>query len=148
MLRRVRSALVLGFLWSVLWLPVATIAGISFRWIAFPPRTTDWMLVAIFTGLGFVSGATFGGLLSGLERHRTIESIATGRLVLWGLLAGAGIPVLLSIIVLAIVPPDVHLASSAYGLFALLGLLGVATAQMSIALAKRAAPGEINAPPT
>jgi hypothetical protein len=148
MLRRVRGAVVLGLLWAVVWLPVATIVGTIFRWIALPPRSTDWILIAVFGGLGFVSGTTFGGLLSGLERRRTIESIAAGRLALWGLLAGAGIPVLLCIIVLAIVPPDVHLARSAYGLFVLLGVLGVATAEVSIALARRGTPSEINARPT
>jgi hypothetical protein len=144
MLRRIRGALVLGLLWAVVWLPVATIVGASFGWIVFPPRSTDWLLIGVFAGLGFASGMTFGGLLTGLERHRTIESIATGRLALWGLLAGAGIPVLLCIIVLAIVPADVHLARSAYGLFALLGVLGLATAQMSIALARRGTPSEID----
>ena len=57
-------------------------------------------------------------------------------------------PILFCLIVLAFLPGDVHLARSAYGLFTLLGLLGAATAELSIALAKRAAPIEIVAPPT
>ena len=137
----------LGLLWAVVWLPVGVLAGIAFRWIAFPVRSVDWLLIAIFGGLGFASGTTFGGLLSRLERDQTIEGIAPVRLGMLGLLAGAGIPILLCLIVLAVVPADVHLARSAYGLFTLLGVLGAATAEISIALAKRATPGEIDARP-
>ena len=145
MLRRIRAATMLGLLWAFVWLPTAVVAGMAFEWLSFPLRSTDWLLLAIFVGLGFASGATFGALLSRLERNRTVEGIAPSRLAIWGLLAGAGIPILLCLIVLAVVPADVHLARSAYGLFTLLGLLGAATAEMSIALAKRAAPTEINA---
>ena len=148
MLRRIRAATMLGLLWAVVWLPTAVVAGIAFGWISFPLRSTDRLLLAIFVGLGFASGTTFGALLSRLERDRTVEVLAPGRLAIWGLLAGAGIPILLCLIVLAVVPADVHLARSAYGLFTLLGLLGAATAEMTIALAKRGAPTEINAPPT
>jgi hypothetical protein len=147
MLRRIRGAVVLGLLWAAVWLPVGFIAGLAFRWIIVPFRPVDWLFVALFAGLGFASGTTFGALLSRLERDRTIEGIALGRLAIWGSLAGAGIPILLCIVVLAVVPPDVHLARSAYGLFTLLGLLGAATAELSISLAKRAAPREIITPP-
>ena len=148
MLRRIRGAIMLGLLWAVVWLPVGIIAGMAFRWIIVPFRAGDWLFVAIFAGLGFMSGTTFGALLSRLERDRTIEGIAPGRLAIWGLLAGAGIPILICVVVLAVVPPDVHLARSAYGLFTLLGLLGAATAVTGIALAKRGASREIIAPPT
>lgn len=145
MRRRIRGAMMLGLLWAGVWLPVGVIAGPAFHWIGFPLQPIDWAFFGMFTGLGFASGATFGALLSRLERDQTIESIRPSRLAIWGLIAGAGIPILLCLIVLAIVPGDVHLARSAYGLFTLLGLLGAATAELSIALAKRAASTEISA---
>jgi len=120
----------------------------AFRWIAIPLQPIDWAFFGMFIGLGFASGATFGALLSRLERGQTVEGIRPGRLAVWGLTAGASIPILFCLIVLAFLPGDVHLARSAYGLFTLLGLLGAATAELSIALAKRAAPIEIVAPPT
>src|SRR5678815_793089 len=130
MLRRIRSALILGLLWAVVWLPVGVVAGAAFRWIAIPLQPIDWAFFGMFIGLGFASGATFGALLSRLERGQTVEGIRPGRLAVWGLSAGASIPILLCLIVLAFLPGDVHLARSAYGLFTLLGLLGAATAEL------------------
>jgi hypothetical protein len=84
MLRRIRSALILGLLWAVVWLPIGVVAGAAFRWIAFPLQPIDWAFFGMFTGLGFASGATFGALLSRLKRGQTVEGIRPGRLAVWG----------------------------------------------------------------
>jgi hypothetical protein len=136
-LRRIRSALMLGLSWGVVWLVVGIVVAITRRLIIFPPRAIDWALLGAYAGLGIASGTTFGGLLTRFERDRTVETLAPGRLALWGILAGAGIPMVFCLIVLAILPPDVHLAPSAYGLFALLGVTGAVTAAGTLALARR-----------
>jgi hypothetical protein len=138
MLRRLRSALILGSLWGIVWLILGIIVAVTLRWIRFPLRPVDAINLAVWTGLGIASGTTFAGLLARLERDRTLETLALGRLALWGILAGGGIPIVFSAILLAVLP-HVNLEPRAYGVFALLGVTGAATALGTIALAKRGA---------
>ena len=138
MFRRLRSALVIGLLWGIVWLILGVPLAVGMRWIGFPPRSVEAFNLAVWTGLGVVSGATFAALLARLERDRTLDTLDPRRLALWGILAGAGIPIVLSAILLAVVP-YLSLDSSAYGIFTLLGVTGAATALGTIALAKRGA---------
>jgi hypothetical protein len=147
MLRRIRSALVIGLLWGIAWLILGIVVDELMVWFASPPRAIDTLLLGIWTGLGIVSGTTFAGLLARLERNRTVETLAFRRLVLWGVLAGAGIPILFAIIVLALAAPDLHLARSDFVVFTLLGAIGAATAAGTIAIARRGEPVEHRVPP-
>lgn len=147
MLRRLRSALVIGVLWGIAWLILGIVVDALVRWFGLPPRTFDFLLLGIWTGLGIASGTTFAGLLARLERNRTVETLAFRRLVLWGVLAGAGIPILFATIVLALAAPDLHLARSDFVVFTVLGAIGAATAVGTIVIAKRGALVDPNVPP-
>lgn len=147
MLRRLRSAIVVGLLWGVVWLIIGIVVGAFMRLLAPPPVGVNGLLLGIWTGLGMASGMTFAGLLARLERNRTVETLAFRRLVFWGVLAGAGIPIALSMIVLAVAAPDLHLARSDYGVFAVLGAIGAATAAGTIAIARRGVPANSSVPP-
>jgi hypothetical protein len=139
MFRRLRSALTIGLLWGIVWAVLGVIVAVTMGWIQFPLRPMDVGALAGWTGMGIVSGTVFAGMLARLERNRTLETLAPGRLALWGILAGAGIPILFSAIVLALLPHS-SLDPSAYGVFALLGVTGAATAMGTIALARRGTP--------
>jgi hypothetical protein len=147
MLRRLRSALVIGLLWGVVWLILGLAVGAFMRWLTPRPVGVSGLLLGIWTGLGIASGMTFAGLLARLERNRTVETLAFRRLVFWGVLAGAGIPIALYVIVLAVAAPDLHLARSDYGVFTVLGAIGAATAAGTIAIARRGAPANSSVPP-
>jgi len=147
MLRRLRGALVIGLLWGTLWLVLGIAADALVVWFASPPRAVDTLLLGIWTGLGIASGTTFAGLLAGLERNRTVDTLAFRRLVLWGVLAGAGIPILFATIVLALAAPDLHLARSDVVVFMVLGAIGAATAAGTIAIARGGERVEHRVPP-
>lgn len=147
MLRRLRSALVIGLLWGILWLILGFVVDALMVWFAAPPRAFDTLLLGIWTGLGIASGTTFAGLLARLERNRTVETLAFRRLVVWGVLAGAGIPIVFSMIILALAAPDLHLARSDFAVFTVLGAIGAATAAGTIAIARRGAPVDPSIPP-
>jgi hypothetical protein len=148
MLRRIRSALVIAALWGVVWLPVGVALATIMRWIAFPLRSIDWISLGAWTGLGMASGATFAFLLARLERDRSIDTLAPSRLAAWGVLAGAGVPLVFTGGLLALIP-DLHLAPGAFGTFALMGVTGIATALGTIAVARHGgAKASSAAPPT
>ena len=141
MLRRLRSALTIGLLWGIVWLILGITLGVVTRgWTRSPFAPIDATNLAVWTGLGFVSGTAFAAFLALLERNRTVETLSFGRLVLWGILAGAGIPIVLTEILLYILIPDAWLDPNAYPIFAVLGVAGAATAMGTIALARRATP--------
>lgn len=147
-LHRLRSALVLGILWGVAWLPVGVTLAVSKRWLSFPFGWIDWVALGAWTGLAVVSGATFALLLASRERAKTLESLAARRVLAWGTLAGAGVPIAFSAVLLTLFP-NVHLAPDAYSTFALMGATGAASAVLTIALAKRGREHvERAAPPT
>jgi hypothetical protein len=142
-LRILRGALILGGVWAAVWLPVGFVFAAAMGWIAFPARSDDWIGLGFWTGIGFVSGSVFALLLSGLERGKTVDTLSRARLARWGALAGAGVPIGLSALVLAL-GPNVHLGPGAFRMFALLGVTGAATALATVRLAKRAGqPGEL-----
>jgi len=121
--------------------------ALSMRWIAFPFRSIDWLALLVWTSLGIASGTTFALLLARLERERTVDTLAPNRLVAWGTLAGAGVPIVFSALLLAVLPSDIHLARSAYGTFGLMGATGAATALLTISLARRGRERTDVAPP-
>ena len=149
MLSRLRNALILGAVWGVVWLAVGLAISVAIPGIRIPPRATSWLLwLGMWAGLGIASGAAFAYLLARMERGRALETLAPTRLIVWGLLAGAGVPIVLSAVMLALLPPDVHLAPSAYAVFALTGATGGACAVATIAVAKHDAHIAASAPPT
>jgi hypothetical protein len=147
-LRRLRSAFVLGVLWGAAWLPVGVTLAMSKGLLRFPFRWLDWAALGAWTGVAIVSGATFALLLARRERSRTIDTLAPRRVLGWGLLAGAGVPVGLSVVLLALFP-NLHLAPGSYTTFALMGATGAGSALLTLTLAKHGRERvELGAPPT
>ena len=128
----------LGTLWSLVWLPMYVALGWPMGWMRFRPF--EWDSLAMFGGLGFASGLTFALLLARLERNQTVDRLSARRLLVWGVSAGAGVPIAISAVVLALLPNS-HLTSSAYGTFALLGSVGGFTALATLALVRRGREG-------
>lgn len=112
--------------------------GWPMGWMRFRPF--EWYSLAMFGGLGFASGLTFALLLARLERNQTVDRLSPRRLLVWGVSAGAGVPIAISAVVLALLPNS-HLASSAYGTFALLGSVGGFTALATLVLVRRGREG-------
>jgi hypothetical protein len=136
MFRRLRSALVLGLVWGAVWLPVGVTMAMSKGWLRFPFRWVDWAAIGAWTGLAIISGATFAFLLARRERTQTVDTLHEGRVLGWGLLAGGGVPVALSAVLLMLFP-NLHLAPGSATTFAIMGATGAASALLTLSLAKR-----------
>ena len=91
MLHRIRAALVIGILWSLVWAPVGAALG------AYEHQTSDFSLLMptplLDTVMRFALGWGFIGAISGFlfalalalaERGRTVATLSMGRVALWG----------------------------------------------------------------
>lgn len=85
LLRRFRAALITGVLWFIAWAP----AGILLSFVVDPDGTMDepWVLITGYPG--FLGGVVFSTVLAIAGRNRRLEELTTGRVGLWGALAGA-----------------------------------------------------------
>jgi len=148
MLRRLRSALIVGIVWGAIWLPVGVLVAVSKGGLRhFPFEWRDWAALGNWTVFVTLSGAAFALLLAALERTRTVETLARRRVLGWGLLAGAAVPTALSAVLLRLFP-SLRLPRDAYTIFAEMAALGAVSALLTIAVARdRRAPAELNAPP-
>jgi|SRR5512143_1050636 hypothetical protein len=149
MLRRLRSALIVGIVWGAIWLPVGVALVVSKGGLRrFPFDWRVWAALGNWTVFATLSGAGFALLLAARERTRTVETLAPRRVLGWGLLAGAAVPTGLSAVLLRLFP-SLHLPRDASTIFAWMAALGAASALLTIAVARhRRAPAELNAPPT
>ena len=83
-LRRIRSAVVMGLIWAMVWAPAAVIVGM----IVDPDGSMDEMWVAIGAYPGFLGGVAFATVLGIAARGRRFESLSISRFALWGAVAG------------------------------------------------------------
>jgi hypothetical protein len=127
MLRKVRGLLGVGLTWGTLW--GAIMATIGFITMAVDPDSIDpgehpLIIGAIVGMLGFVSGVSFGAILTLAEKRRTLRELSPWRAALWGALGAVALPLLtpMSNTLALIVAP-----------------LGAAFASASVAIARRAA---------
>jgi hypothetical protein len=122
----------MAILWGVAWLPAGVALGLTMRWVRFPvTRVTDLSFLAFWTGIGVLSGA----LLATLERDQTLERLSAHRVAVWGALGGATVPVLSTLVVLAVT--NLHLAAEAPPVFLAMAALGSACALATLWLARR-----------
>ena len=101
LLRRLRGLAGVGVTWGAMWAGIG--AGISliigivepdaWRWTN---PVLDWAYVM---GLcGFVSGIGFGTLLSLKKGRKRLFDLSLGRVVLWGLVGSAAVPIIFSML--------------------------------------------------
>jgi hypothetical protein len=95
----------------------------------------DLSFLAFWTGIGILSGAVFAALLATLERDQTLERLSARRVAVWGALGGATVPVLSTLVVLAVT--NLHLSADAPPVFIAMAALGTACALATLWLARR-----------
>lgn len=136
LLRRLRGTAVIASVWALAWLPVGIPLGLAFGWLRWPLLgAANFPFLAFWTGIGFLSGTVFSALLAMRERNRTVEELSSGRVALWGVLGGATVPVLSSLLVLAVT--DLHLSREAGPVFLAMAALGGGCAYATLWLARR-----------
>ena len=82
-LRRIRGGIGIGLTWAITWFS----AGIIWRFlVGFPPGDVPFPL--IFGALGFLTGATFSGVLGVVEGRRRFDQMSVPRFTALGAVAG------------------------------------------------------------
>ena len=82
-LRRIRGAIGIGLTWAITWFS----AGMVWRFVVgFGPGDVPFPLV--FAGLGFLTGATFSGVLGVVEGRRRFDQMSVPRFAALGAVAG------------------------------------------------------------
>ena len=150
-LRRLRGVLGIGTLWGVAGTALGTVAGLIVSVSGGLPLLDTLVEFGLGAGgLGFVLGSGFAGVLTMLERRRTLDELSPGRAALWGGMAGAaaalvvGISLLPELGAILSVRQLVLLFVAAPGSY---GALSAALAAGTVALARRA-PAELDSGPT
>ena len=102
--------------------------GIGVPWRIYGAAVLMWSV------WGFVSGATYAGLLIALERKRTLSELSWGRLAVWGVVAGAIAPLSPVVILLA---AGIDFPWSRLAIMCASGAItGLASAQLSLRAAR------------
>ena len=141
LLRQLRSALVVSLIWAAAWFPVGVVLGVIKGWVSVPPASgSEVLFLALWTALGACAGALFSALLITLERNRSLADLSSRRLAVWGVLGGAGVPLLGSAVILTVVE-GISLSSDAPAIFGVMAILGALCGVATLALARRAEPG-------
>ena len=133
MLRRLRAAVTVGVAWAATWLLTGALLGWPLQWFTDSERATT--VLGTWTALGGMSGIVFAQLLAWLERGQSIERLRPSRFGVWGTLAGAGVPLALSLALVVADPASYFTAGSA-GMLALMGATGAASAFATIRVAQ------------
>jgi hypothetical protein len=103
LLRRVRAAVVLAVIWAVVWAPFSVALFLVMLWQAadFSPLTWHDIKHIVMRGAlvgcawGLVSGVVFTTALAAAERGAAVERLAQRRVVGWGALSGAALPLII-----------------------------------------------------
>ena len=134
MLRRIRGAVTVAVAWAAIWFLIGALLGWPLQWFTDSQRATT--VLGSWTALGCISGLVFAQLLAWLERGQSIERLRPSRFGLWGTLAGAGVPLALSL-ALVLADPASYLTGASAGMFALMGATGAVSAFVTIRVAQR-----------
>jgi hypothetical protein len=95
LLRRLRGLAGIGLTWGVLWVMFGVALVLALR--AFDPAQAGEGALTVGRVLGFagfVSGISFGTLLTVAERRRNLRNLSAWRAGLWGAIGAAVIPLL------------------------------------------------------
>src|SRR5262245_5261913 len=140
--RRIRGILVVATTWALAWGALGSALSVAELWWArrHNPVFRNFAIVDVFPDafvfwalLGFVSGAVFAILLARLERRRSVDDLAVGRVAAWGALGGASLPLL----AIAIGALTGNIPSDWFSAPVISGVLGAMCAAASLRLAKR-----------
>jgi len=134
LLRRIRSALLLGAVWGLVWAPAGVLHGLAIRAPFDVPLSWRLTVLGIWTTIGFLSGCVFALLLAAAERHRALEELSPRRIALWGALGGWTFPLLASLVVVSM---GDFVTADGYTMLALMPGLGAASAAGTLWLARR-----------
>jgi len=136
--RRLRGLVGVGVTWGATWAGIGAGIGLiigmvdpeAWRWTN---PILDWAYgIGVY---GFVSGVSFGALLSLKEDRKRLFDLSLGRVALWGLLGSAAVPALLGIAGLL---PSGTLVVEIIEAMVVTGVLGGIFAPGSIAIARQA----------
>lgn len=146
MLRRLRAIVLTAVMWSVPWgILGGLVLAVGLRLRGFETGTTIFGLplslglfgigLKIFGILGAAAGAIFGTTMSLGERRKTLATLSTRRMLLWGAFGGGALPAIGT--TLAVVNSGVSIGG--FGLFAAISAaLGAGSAWSMLWLARRA----------
>ncbi len=153
-LRRLRGVLAFGTLWSVAGAVFSTIfALVAYVFGRVPPGSPLLEFLLPFclfgAGMGFVLGSGFAGVLTVIERRRTLEELSPARAAVWAAMVGAGLPTVYYLVFFG--PEAVIYSLTSAPLATLVGAatfggLGGALAAGTVSLAKRAPPELVPGP--
>lgn len=133
LIRWIRAALGIAVVWGLLWVAIGV--GLTVVFGVFRPDDIGagegpTRTLPILGLVGFWSGLAFAGVMSLAERRTELHELSLARVALWGLAAGAGIPLLMG-------------TDGSMGW--LTGLMGSVFATASVAIARRGAHRQIDA---
>lgn len=134
LVRALRGAAVIGIAWGFAWILVGAVIGLVIGVVSpedIEPGEGPERALPILGLVGFLSGLGFAGLLALAERHSRVEELSLARVAVWGLLGSAAIPLLMG-------------TDASMGWVT--GPMGALFAAASVAIARRAAPGEKSMP--
>jgi len=104
LLRRIRGLVGTALMWGVVGAAVG-VGAFLIRYRPWPPSAIHWSRALVVFGMwesaaamwGIACGLAFGLVLLASERTRHFSQLSTRRVTLWGALAGAAFPMLISI---------------------------------------------------
>jgi hypothetical protein len=134
-LRRIRSVVLMGLTWAVVWAPVSVLIGT----IVDPDESMDEPWVAMGVLPGFVCGALFSAVLGIAEGRREFDELSLFRAVAWGTMSG----LLVGLLPFALGTPNYDHPLMLLGGAVIVGciaLLSAASGSGSLMLARRARP--------
>ena len=89
LIRKLKAALGIGSILGIAFGAVGTALGVLLSTTSL--FSSPLGLGVVFGVTGLILGAGFGGLLSVMERRRTLDDLTTRRAALWGFVVGAGV---------------------------------------------------------
>jgi hypothetical protein len=129
-LRRIRGAIGMGLTWGLAWGAAGTVLAVATRFKADAP------FPLIFGVLGFIAGLIFSAILSLAEGRRSFNQMSIRRFAAWGATGG--------LVLSAIFARVASLGSADVAAIAVtFAVACAACASGSLALARRAEPGEL-----
>lgn len=143
-LRRVRGVIGIGALWGVAGTAYGTITALVASAFGVVPLFDVLLELGLGAGgVGFVLGSGFAGLLTVIERHRTLDELSLARPAVWAAMVGAALPIAYLLVFFG--PEGIVLSLTRTPLAVLtasgtFGALGAALAAGTVALARRAPP--------
>ena len=133
LLRRIRGAIKMGFLWAFAW----SGAGVAMAFIT--GFTADVPFPLLFGVFGFLAGVSFSTVLALADGRRGFEQMSLPRFGGWGAVGGGVLAVVFTRLVSFGLADTLMVVS-------LFGLASAVCATGSLALARRAAPPELPRP--